>query len=110
MAQPIPGKAAIQSQYKNRCSMFTSVGVEVQLLLPADTRRYYVEFWASTGAQDIQIGPAGSQNVLTLTFANPGWPLVYKWGDCPSFLTDEWYVLCAPGINIYIFECLYVGG
>lgn len=99
----------IVSRYENQSIIYTGDGTAMQLVLPADSQRFFVRFEASGFAaftSPLFPGPVpdplpvGSQAVL---------PVEYRFRDCPSIVTGEFYCGVGGGTEIVIFTSRFIG-
>lgn len=80
------------------------------LILRADPRRMYVEWWgegmqASMGALCPGPFPVGMTSPGSMTG-----PLIWKFKDAPAIVTGEFYAVGVPLNGWVVIEQLYVGG
>ena len=98
------------SRFITRTRQVTPVGGAISLLLEADPQRWWVTFSTSGAPGEVpQIFPgpfAGDFPPTTrATYDGP-----YKFHDCPSVVTGEWYVF-GDGATVYtITESLMTKG
>lgn len=86
-----------------------AVGGGFVLLLKANPRRYYVEFFATGGlgaTPGIYPGPLPDTTAAGGKGATSG---PYKFKDCPSITTGEFYFFDDGVTNLFITECIYTG-
>lgn len=98
--------AVIAARYQTRVTIFVNAGDIVPLILAANPQRIYVKFetWDITfGVWHVIPGPVPQLPTGSFLEDNQG---EYKFQDCPSLVTGEWYAVCPPNGVIQITECL----
>jgi hypothetical protein len=110
MSEPSESLAIIASRYMTKITVFPTSAVAIQRVLAANPDRWYVRFDSdqfSGFANGLFPGPPTTPPA-GVSKEQP--PLEYKFRDCPSIVTGEFYLYGgAGGTNIYIFECIYQG-
>lgn len=101
--------ATTTGNYLTRNTVVALTGTGDQLVVKADTRRYWLRI-------------VSLQPVVAGTYIYPG-PVVpavvagvfasldieSKWKDCPSVTAGDWYAVNGGGGSVLVTECLYVG-
>ena len=104
---------ALASRYQTRNTLFPWSTSEFAQVLPADPRRWYVEFkgW-SAGGGPIMIMPEPYKPDPRASYILPQ-IFAWKFNDCPSIVTGAFWG--KPLLNdeltnyMLITECLYIG-
>lgn len=102
--------SAINAGYLTVNSIVTTAVNGLQRILRAEPRRYYLRF--QPGSATSVNGPLMPGPPLAIVGGPFGLtiPQEWKWRDCPSIVTGEWFVDVAPGNQFVITEVWYVGG
>ena len=107
---PLPSLAATAALYQTKVSQVNVSGPLWVRVLAADPRRYYVRFQgAIAGGSGPFVMPAPGQN-MPVPAGSDTVKHEQFWRDCPSIVAGEWYAAASAGADIWIIECLYVGG
>lgn len=101
--------ADVAAKYQTVVTLRPAQSAGLHRALPNNPKRFYVEFYLTQGALSsfyICPGPvpAGMSNQIAGEF-----PLKYKFSDCPSIVTGEFYANDDGAASCVIIECLYVG-
>ena len=100
----------IGSKYTTQVTDFAATINGFQKILSSNPRRLYVKFIINgAGMINSPVVPGAGQSSYPST---PPAEFVseYKWKDCPSIVSGEFYANISPGFNtITIIECLYTG-
>ena len=107
--EPCTNMAALAAMYQTKSSTFEAWNNDYQLVLAANPQRFYVEFQFAGGVvSDVFLIPGPLPIGLlwhTLFFAKRE----YKYYDCPSIVTGEFYCRSQMPAVLVITEVLYVG-
>lgn len=80
-----------------------------QLILKADPRRLYLEWWGQGMNNSMGAIVPGPYPAAMSGAANMTAPQVWKFKDCPSVVTGEWYSAGAPFNGWVCIQVLFVG-
>lgn len=98
----------IGAKYQTIISLYTPTVPGIQLILGANARRVYVKFCQNGGAGNHQILP-GTGFFPTAPIPPQELIVEYKWKDCPSVVSGEWYWDGVLLFSVTILECVYLG-
>lgn len=105
-----PAMASITARYQTRVTAVPAGTGTPYLILRADARRVFAQFFAGSGAlSNPQVLPGPPLPGVTLGSA-PASPPEWKWKDVPSITTGEFYCYNSPAVVVVAVECLYLGG
>lgn len=95
--------------YRTQTTVFIASGAALELILPADPRRWFLQInVGSPFTMNRYIFP-GPYPVYTVGIVTQTFPLEFKYRDCPSIVAGEFYGGFSAGSQIFLTECLYVG-
>lgn len=108
-ASPCPPMAALAAQYKTNNYIFeTWSSTSYDLVLAANPMRWYVEFQFSGGAiSQFFLVPGPIPNGF-LNYQGTRTVAQYKFNDCPSIVTGEFYALSQMPAVLIITECVFL--
>jgi len=102
--------AIISSKYRTKLSIFTAPISGIQRILLGNGRRWWVRFdTVGLAAYTNPILPASFVDFASYPSGSPTLPMEFKYTDCPSVVTGEWYAGINAGGQVLIWECLYTG-
>lgn len=102
--------SAYLSLFKTQVSIFQNGAPGVFKILSADPRRVYVKVQTNPTANvSGYVLPGPIPNTFT-TSTQSNLPQEFKFHDCPSIVQGEFYCGFQVLSQVYIIECLYVGG
>ena len=100
--------SVIQSRYQTRVSSFVFSGATVEQILTANPRRFFVQIRMGTGVMlSYPPSPGPSLNVAFGGFS-PSLDYTWKFKDCPSVVTGEFYAGGTALGTLLITECIYL--
>jgi len=103
-----PSLAVIRSSYQTEVTLFTFAGLVMEQVLESNPKRWYVEFQVITGAGSWRLSPEPLAEPTINGQIEAGTVLSYKYRDCPSVVTGEWYATSILGSVLQITECIYL--
>lgn len=98
-----------QAEYTTQLTIVTNPGSGFIRVLKANPRRWFVRFESPTGGSSMDYvcpGPVPPFNGQPNSIPSPQ---EWKFLDCPSLVTGEWYAVGLAGFNLLITEVLYMG-
>ena len=105
-----PDIAVVASLYTTKNTIVQGDGSGSQLILRANPRRWYVRIayhHGLNGNYNFQPGPPSGDMIQTFTADNPA---EFKFKDCPSIVTGEFYGTWDATTFMIITEVIYTGG
>lgn len=103
------GLEATAAQYQTKVTRFAIAAPGLVRVLIRDPKRWFVRFErGDVLVVDLPLlpepYPTGLAGPINQTF-----PIEFKFRDCPSVVTGEWYGSFGGGSTLIITECVYVG-
>lgn len=108
MGEPSTDLAVIASRYQTVNTVFTFDGSPTQMILRGDPKRWYVKFTNMTITNPVVFPYPGPPVDTAAFFSAPFVSAEYKYRDCPSVVTGEWYAAGGALVSVLITECLYL--
>lgn len=101
--------AEVAGKYQTVVTVYNPVSAQIVQLLPLNPKRYYLEIRGETTGSPWHVAlpgpilPPNAYNAQTTT------PQIYKFADCPSLVTGEFYIFDDGFDQIITIEVIYVG-